>query len=49
MLRGNLTLQYWARILEKYLCAMFGFQLGIVHISKDDAFEDNNNVTKSIY
>jgi hypothetical protein len=48
MLRGYLTLQYWARILEKKLCATFGFQLGIVHISKDDAFEDNNNVIRSI-
>jgi hypothetical protein len=28
---------------------MFGLELVIVHISKDDAYDDNNNVTKSIY
>jgi len=28
---------------------MFGFEYGIVHISNDDAYNDNSNVTKSIY
>jgi hypothetical protein len=28
---------------------MFGLQPNIVHISKDDAYDDNNNVTRSIY
>ncbi len=28
---------------------MFGFEYGTVHISNDDAYNDNNNVTKSIY
>jgi hypothetical protein len=32
-------------VIEKFLCAMFGFQLGTLHISKDNAFDDNNNVT----
>jgi hypothetical protein len=34
---------------RKCLCAMFGLQPNIVHISKDDAYDDNNNVTRSIY
>jgi hypothetical protein len=28
---------------------MFGFQLGIVHNLKDDAYDDNNNVTIIVY
>ncbi len=28
---------------------MFGFHLGIVHVSKDKAYDDNNNVIRSIY
>jgi hypothetical protein len=28
---------------------MFGLQPNIVHISKDDGYDDNYNVTKSIY
>jgi hypothetical protein len=28
---------------------MFGLGLVIVHSSKDDAYDDNNNVIKSIY
>jgi hypothetical protein len=28
---------------------MFGLKLVIVHGSKDDAYDDNNNVTKSNY
>jgi hypothetical protein len=28
---------------------MFGFHLRIVHISKDDAYDANNNVIRSIY
>jgi hypothetical protein len=31
------------------LCAMFGFHPKIVHVSKDDAYDANNNVIKSIY
>jgi hypothetical protein len=38
-----------SHVIEKCPCAMFGFQLGTMHISKDDAFDDNNNVTRSIY
>jgi hypothetical protein len=28
---------------------MFGFQLGTMHTSKDNAYDDNNNVIRSIY
>jgi hypothetical protein len=38
-----------AHIIERCLCVMFGFQPGIVHISKDDAYDDNNNVTIIVY
>jgi hypothetical protein len=31
------------------LCAMFGFLLGYVHVSKDVAYGDNNVVINSIY
>jgi hypothetical protein len=34
---------------KKCLCAMFGLQPDTVHISKEDAYDDNNNVTRSIY
>jgi len=37
------------RAIEKCLCAMFGFHLGIVHVSKDKTYDDNNNVIRSIY
>jgi hypothetical protein len=36
-------------VIEKCLCAMFGFHSGIVHVSKDEAYDDNNNVIRSIY
>ncbi len=38
-----------AHIIEKCLRVMFGFQLGTVYISKDDAYDDNNNVTIIVY
>ncbi len=28
---------------------MFGLELVIVHVSKDDAYDDNNNDIRSIY
>jgi hypothetical protein len=34
---------------RKFLCVMFGFHLGIIHVSKDEAYDDDNNVIKSIY
>jgi len=37
------------RVSEKCLSVMFGVQLRIVHISKNDAFDDNNNITRFIY
>jgi hypothetical protein len=33
-----------ARFIEKCLGAIFGFQIGIVHILKDNVYGDNNNV-----
>jgi hypothetical protein len=36
-------------VIEKCLCVMFCLKPRIVHISKDDAYDDNNNVTKFIY
>jgi hypothetical protein len=36
-------------VIEKCLCAMFGFHSGIVHVSKDETYDDNNNVIRSIY
>jgi hypothetical protein len=34
---------------KKCLCAMFGFHMGTVHVSKDKMYDDNNNVIRSIY
>jgi hypothetical protein len=28
---------------------MFGFQLGTMHTSKDNVYDDNNNVIKFVY
>jgi hypothetical protein len=28
---------------------MFGFQFGTMHTSKDNVYDDNNNVIRSIY
>jgi hypothetical protein len=33
-----------SHVIEKCLCAMFGFHSGLVHVSKDEADDDNNNV-----
>jgi hypothetical protein len=38
-----------SHVIDKCLCAMFGFHPIIVHVSKDKAYDDNNNVIKSIY
>jgi hypothetical protein len=38
-----------SQMTKKCLCAMFGLQLDTVHISKEDAYDDNNSVTRSIY
>ncbi len=34
---------------KKCLCVMFNFHVGAVHVSKDDAYDSNNNVIRSIY
>jgi hypothetical protein len=34
---------------NKFLCAMFDFHLGTIHVSKDDAYAANNNLIRSIY
>jgi hypothetical protein len=36
-------------VLKKWLCAMFNFQFVSVHVSKDDAYDELNHVTKSTY
>jgi hypothetical protein len=36
-------------ISKKCLCAMFGFHSKTIHVSKDELYDDNNNVLKSIY
>jgi hypothetical protein len=33
-----------SHVIEKCLCAMFGFHYGPIHVSKDEAYDDNNNV-----
>jgi len=38
-----------SHVIVKFLCAMFGFHSGIVHVSKDKMYDDNNNVIRSIY
>jgi hypothetical protein len=38
-----------SHVIEKCLCAMFGFHSGIVHVSKDETYDDNNNVIGSNY
>jgi hypothetical protein len=36
-------------VIEKCMCAMFSFHLGVVHVSMDDAYDANNNVIRFIY
>jgi hypothetical protein len=36
-------------VFKKCLCAMFGFQLGSLHISKDAAYDANKNVSNLMY
>ncbi len=36
-------------VIEKCLCAMFGFHLKTIHVSKDETYDDNNNIIRSIY
>jgi hypothetical protein len=36
-------------VFEKCLCAMFGFQLGSLHMSKDATYDVNNNVSSLVY
>jgi hypothetical protein len=38
-----------SHVTKKCLCAMFGFHSRIVHVSKDETYDDNNNVIRSIY
>ncbi len=39
----------FVQVMEKCLYAMFGFQLGLVHVSKDVLYGNNNVVISSIY
>ncbi len=34
---------------QKNVCVMFGFHPKTIHVSKDEAYDDNNNVIRSIY
>jgi hypothetical protein len=36
-------------VLLKMIVCNVCFQFGIVHISKDDVYDDNNNVTRLVY
>jgi hypothetical protein len=38
-----------SHITNKCLCVMFGFHLRTMHVFKDNAYDDNNNVIKYIY
>jgi hypothetical protein len=38
-----------SHVTKKCLCAMFNFHLRIIHVSKDDAYDANNNVIRFIY
>lgn len=38
-----------SHVTKKCPCVMFGFHPRIVHVSKDDAYDANNIVTRSIY
>jgi hypothetical protein len=36
-------------VLLKMIVCNVCFQFGVVHISKDDVYDDNNNVTRLVY
>jgi len=36
-------------VTRKCLCVMFGFHLRIFYVSKDEMYDDNNNLIRSIY
>jgi hypothetical protein len=38
-----------SHVIENYLCAMLDFHPGTMDVSKDDAYDANNNVITSIY
>jgi hypothetical protein len=38
-----------SHVTEKCLCVMFGFHSRIVHVSKKNIYDDNNDVIRSIY
>jgi putative sterol carrier protein len=46
MLMGD---EKFVQVMKKCLCAMFGFLLGSIHVSKDVVFGDNNVFISSIY
>jgi hypothetical protein len=39
----------WTHVIKKCLCGMFSFNIRTMHVSKDDAYDANNNVIRSIY
>jgi hypothetical protein len=38
-----------SHVIDKCLCVMFGFHPGTMHVFKDNAYDDNNNIIRSIY
>jgi hypothetical protein len=36
-------------VTKKCMCALFGFPSETIHVFKDDAYDANNNVIRSIY
>jgi hypothetical protein len=36
-------------VTKKCMCALFGFLSKTIHVFKDDAYDANNNVIRSIY
>jgi hypothetical protein len=36
-------------VIKKFLCVIFNFHPRIIHVSKDDAYNANNIVIRSIY
>jgi hypothetical protein len=38
-----------SHVTKKCMCAMFDFHPRTIHVSKDDAYDANNNVIRFIY
>ncbi len=38
-----------SHVIDKWVCVMFNFHPRTMHVFKDNAIDDNNNVIRSIY